>query len=919
MLKKILFQVHWFIGITAGTLLMVVGLSGAILSFREELLDLLNPGVMTLSANTVTPLTPDQLVLQLQTLQPSRHVAQVTVFADPHMAARVNFAPEAGVKRGELRYVNPVTGALLPRLQGDAFFQFVERLHRWFLLPKDIGQLVAGCAALCLLFLALSGLYLRWPRRPLAWRNWTNVNFSLTGRAFLWNLHSVVGTWLLVMYLIFSLTGLYWAFDWFKDGANWLVADTTSSQQMQPKQRDGAQKTGIKRDEKSGGRRQKSDSPVLADGSEERLNLEITWQAFLQATAKTGGYSSARLRLPEQPGKPVQIIFLAANPPHERARNQMMVQPLTGKISQLERYADKSAGGRLIGSVYPLHMGTYFGLPGRIIMTLAGLGLPLFGITGWLLYLDRRRKKRLVRAERAAFEMAGSANISSAIPARGEAIAGSPPLLIAPVLIAPLIIAYASQSGFAESIALRSAAALQNAGMTVVVQSLSSLDPERLRHYHRALLVVSSFGEGDPPDSARRFARQLYQTSGHALPHLQYGILALGDNAYPQFCGFGRTLDHWLQNQGAHAFFPMIEVSNGDSVALSRWQHALNELAGKKVNLSASTDAAEVADNQAASNPPAPITRSTSEYQPWRLNTRRECNSGSEGEPIFHLEFSQTVSDQPHWKSGALVEVRPRHSVERVAFFLQRLMLDKASLITHNQKTLTLGELLSVSILPNLAKTAAPISAQQLAEQLQPLGTRRYSIASIPADGSVHLLVRQVSHEDGLGLASGWLTEHAPLGSTVEMRLLSNPGFELVPTDIPCIFIGNGSGIAGLRGHLRARAYAGQHQNWLLYGERHQAHDFLYGDEIQQWLNDGVLSGADLAFSRDQPEKIYVQDRLRLAADKLRQWLLQGAFVYVCGSLDGMAAGIDSALTEILGEAALDDLIAAGRYRRDVY
>ena len=885
---------------------MVVGLSGAILSFREELLDLLNPGVMTLSANTVTPLTPDQLVLQLQTLQPSRHVAQVTVFADPHMAARVNFAPEAGAKRGELRYVNPVTGALLPRLQGDDFFQFVERLHRWFLLPKDIGQLVAGCAALCLLFLALSGLYLRWPRRPLAWRNWTNINFSLTGRAFLWNLHSVVGTWLLLMYLIFSLTGLYWAFDWFKDGANWLLADTTSSQQMQPKQRDGAQKTGIKRDEKSGDRRQKSDSPVLADGSAERLNLEITWQAFLQATAKTGGYSSARLRLPEQPGKPVQIIFLDANPPHERARNQMMVQPLTGKISQLERYADKSAGGRLIGSVYPLHMGTYFGLPGRIIMTLAGLGLPLFGITGWMLYLDRRRKKRLVRAERAALGMAGSPNLNLKISTHGEAVAGSPPLLIA----------YASQSGFAESLALRSAAALQNGGVTVSVQALSSLDPERLRHFHRVLLVVSSFGEGDPPDSARRFARQLSQTAGHALPHMHYGILALGDSAYPQFCGFGRTLDHWLQNQGAQAFFPMIEVSNGDSVALSRWQHALDELAGKKVAWSTGTDAA---DHQATSDEAAKIPHSASEYQAWRLDTRRECNSGSEGNPIFHLEFSPRISEQAHWKSGALVEVRPRHSAERVAFFLQRLTLNKASLITHNDKTTTLGELLSVSILPNLAKTAQSISPQQLAEQLQPLGTRRYSIASIPADGSVHLLVRQVSHEDGLGLASGWLTEHAPLGSNVEMRLLTNPSFELDPTDAPCIFIGNGSGIAGLRGHLRARAHAGLHQNWLLYGERHQAHDFLYGDEIQQWLNDGILSGADLAFSRDQPEKIYVQDRLRLAADKLRQWLHQGAVIYVCGSLDGMAAGVDSALVDILGEAGLDDLIAAGRYRRDVY
>lgn len=877
---------------------MLVGLSGAILSFREELLDLLNPGVITLSSNTIAPLMPDQLILRIQNTQPSHPVAQVTVFADPHMAARVNFAPEPGAKRGELRYVNPVTGALLPPLQGDDFFAFVERLHRWFLLPKEIGKVVAGSAALCLLILALSGLYLRWPRRPLAWRNWTQINFSLTGRAFLWNLHSVVGTWALVMYLVFSLTGLYWAFDWFKDGANWLAADTPSAKQMPFKQANEMQKTSGRGDKSSERRRNKDNEKASPNDSAGHLDLALTWQAFLQETAKTGGYSNARLRLPEQPGKPVQIFYLDANPPHERARNQMLVQPLTGKISKIERYADKSAGGRLIGSVYPLHMGSYFGLTGRIIMTLAGLGLPLFGITGWMLYLDRRRKKRLVRIERAALEHITGSNADPIGSMDDHRAAPLPALLIA----------FASQSGFAESIALRSAAALQAAGVAVSIQSFSTLDPERLRHFHRVLLVASSFGEGDPPDSARRFARQispLSQSSGQSLPHLQYGILALGDSAYPQFCGFGHTLDHWLQNQGAQAFCPMIEVDNGDSAALSRWQHSLSELAGTTIAMSTDPESAD--------------QRSSGAYQSWRLTARRQSNPGSQGDPIFHLEFSLPNPTQAHWISGALVEVKPRHSSARIDFFLQQLALNAAAFITHNGKQVTLGEVLSSSILPHHNKEMLPITAQQLADQLRPLGTRRYSVASIPNDASVHLLVRQVSHEDGFGLASGWLTEHVPLGSEVEMRLLANPVFELIAADAPSIFIGNGSGIAGLRSHLRARAHAGQHKNWLLFGERNQAHDFLYRDEIQQWLTDGVLSGADFAFSRDQPEKIYVQDRLRLAADKLRKWLQDGAVIYVCGSLDGMAAGIDRALTDILGEAALDDLIATGRYRRDVY
>jgi len=880
MFKKILFQLHWFIGITAGTVLMVVGLSGAILSFREELLNLLNPSVTTLATVSGTRLTPDQLVRRLQASQPDQRVTQLTVFADPHVSARVNFAPPPGVKRGELRYLDPVTGDLLPPLKGNAFFQFVERLHRWLLVTDDIGKVLTGSAALCLTVMALSGLYLRWPRRPLAWRSWITLDFSRSGRAFLWNLHSVLGTWALLMYLVFSLTGAYMAFDWFKDGANRLAGESPHTGQMPAMASAGKKKTSADSGDHAASHSQQPSSSATSG-----TDLVLTWQVFLQETAKTGGYSSARLRLPERPGKPVQITYLDAHPAHERANNQMMVQPLTGKITRLERYADKSGGGRLLSSVYPLHMGSYFGLPGRIVMTFAALGLPLFGITGWLLYLDRRRKKRAVQAERAGLVS------GTGVVAAGQA--------------SSLLIAFASQSGAAESIALRSAKALQAAGLPVSIQSLTTLDPERLRHFHRVLLVASTFGEGDPPDSARRFARLLARQSGPALPHLQYGILALGDRNFEQFCGFGHTLEHWLQSQGAQALFPMIEVDNGDSAALTRWQQALSELAGVATTLD-----------------PGPLNAGfllQSCYQPWRLAARQLLNPGSQGDPIFHLEFSPPEQFQATWPSGALAEVSPRHAVEQVDVVLLRLALDGATVVRHGDRQLTLADLLSRSVLPHAGTHILPTTAQQLADQLQPLGTRRYSIASIPEDGRVHLLVRQISHEDGLGLASGWLTEHAPLDSEVDMRLLPNPGFELNASDAPCIFIGNGSGLAGLRGHLRARAQNRLQNNWLLFGERNHAHDFLYRDEIERWLADGILSRADFAFSRDQPERFYVQDRLRAAADIFRKWIHQGAIIYVCGSLDGMAAGIDGTLTEILGQATLDDLIAAGRYRRDVY
>ncbi|MBU2323731.1 MAG: flavodoxin, partial [Gammaproteobacteria bacterium] len=137
--------------------------------------------------------------------------------------------------------------------------------------------------------------------------------------------------------------------------------------------------------------------------------------------------------------------------------------------------------------------------------------------------------------------------------------------------------------------------------------------------------------------------------------------------------------------------------------------------------------------------------------------------------------------------------------------------------------------------------------------------------------------------------------------------------------DRPLILIGNGTGLAGLRSLLRARVAAGQRRNWLLFGERSAAHDFYCRDELQGYLADGSLARLDLAFSRDQAERLYVQQRLRAAADELRSWLQAGAALYVCGSLQGMAAEVDGVLRELLGETALQALVEDGRYRRDVY
>jgi sulfite reductase (NADPH) flavoprotein alpha-component len=169
------------------------------------------------------------------------------------------------------------------------------------------------------------------------------------------------------------------------------------------------------------------------------------------------------------------------------------------------------------------------------------------------------------------------------------------------------------------------------------------------------------------------------------------------------------------------------------------------------------------------------------------------------------------------------------------------------------------------------------------------------------------------------GIGSGWLCDYAPIGGEIALRLRSNPNFHAPDPARPMLLIGNGTGIAGLRALLKARIAAGAYHNWLLFGERNADRDFFYGDEIRRWQSQGFLQRVDLAFSRDQEQRIYVQHKLQAAGESLHKWVDAGAAVYVCGSLSGMAPGVDAVLRAVLGDERIEQMMAEGLYRRDVY
>ncbi|WP_033903360.1 sulfite reductase flavoprotein subunit alpha [Pseudomonas sp. FH1] len=841
MLKKTLFQLHWFFGITAGLVLALMGITGAAVSFQDEILRALNPSVLTVEKREAGVLPPAELVRKLEATE-GQTVAMLFVESESGNAARVFFTPPTGERRGQLRYFDPYTGDYMGDVVGQEVFGFLLQFHR-FLVMGDTGRNITGACTLILVFFCLSGLYLRWPRQVASWRAWLTLDWRKKGRAFNWDLHSVFGTWCLLAYLLSALTGLYWSYDWYSQGLTQLLSDAPQNERV----------------------RKRGPAP---EGPAPVANYDAIWSSIYSNAGP--GLSAYNIRMPAVAGQPATVYYLLNNSPHDRALNQINLDPATGEVKSHDRYASKTFGSQLLTSVYALHTGSYFGLAGRIILTLSSLLMPLFFITGWLLYLDRRRKKRQVRDARKGL----TANTSDA-PA--------------------WLIGFASQSGFAEQLAWQTAGQLQAAGLPVKVQSLSSVSQDDLRQSENALFVVSTFGDGEAPDSARGFDRSVL---GQDLPlkGLNYSVLALGDRQYEHFCGFARRLHFWLTHQGGNALFAPVEVDSGDTAALLHWQQQLGQLTGHA---------------PAAAWP-------TAQYENWTLSQRTLLNRDSAGADVYLLGL--TSSSPQRWQAGDLVEVLPRNCPWAIEHFLEGLGLAGSDGVLIDGMAHTLDQALATRQLPTHRAHLVGLHAQALVDALVPLGMREYSIASIASDGVLELIVRQERHPDGsLGLGSGWLTEHAALGSSISLRLRRNSGFHLPQAPVPLILLGNGTGLAGLRSLLKARIADGQQRNWLLFGERNIKHDFLCQDELQGWLASGDLALLDLAFSRDQEEKIYVQDRLRESAEVLRKWLSDGAAIYVCGSLQGMATGVDQALVDILGSEAVERLIEQGRYRRDVY
>ncbi len=886
MLKKIFFQIHWFLGITAGLILSIMGVTGAIYSYEQPIQKWLNPDSYTVQVEKQDKLTPAELYQHFQKTDPEMKINSITVAKDPTASSSINIVKE-GARKGYTMMINPYTAQVLPEIKGREFFKFIEQLHR-NLTVGPLGKQITGACTLMLLIFIFSGLYLRWPKKH-SFKQWFMIKPQLKGRNFIWDLHAVVGTWVVVFFLIIACTGLTWSYGWWRSGLYTVmgVEQQKESKGEAEKPRDGEERgkregseprnsaTGNREkaisanDHGAAGEQQRGEKREKKGLSPEQINLALSqsWNGF---NAQVGrDYSSITLNVPKKANGELEISFVDVIPQHERARNKATFDYQASAIKKMEIYEDKKLNEKIMSSILPVHRGSFFGPVYQFFAMLAALSMPLFFITGWMLYLKRRKQKKLTQAARHSLTAVN-------IDANAK----------------PWLIVYASQTGMAEQLAWRTATSLQQARQPATVKSVQHLSLDDLKNTEQVLFVASTYGTGEAPDLASGFAKKILGKKAD-LGHLHYAVLALGSREYPDtFCHFGHAIDDWLKQNGAQQLFNTIEVDNANQEQIQAWNNALanvTQLELQAMNIEKTFDS-------------------------WTLTQRDLLNPNSLGAPAFNIELKP--SHEVTWQAGDIAEIQPGNSANRIAQFMQQHQIQPNTLV--DSLNITIEQALWDKDLTIEVEPFA--NMEHLLEQLPALPSREYSIASIPSQQVLRLVVRQQSDTQGqLGLGSGWLTQHAPLNSEIALRIRNNPSFHLINDNRPVICIGNGTGLAGLMSLLHARTRQDYTQNWLIFGERQREHDFFYQSTIEAWQTTGMLQRLDLAFSRDQAEKVYVHHKLREQAQELKAWIDKGAVIYVCGSINGMASDVDRALTDILGEATVDQLRQDGRYRRDVY
>lgn len=576
-----------------------------------------------------------------------------------------------------------------------------------------------------------------------------------------------------------------------------------------------------------------------------------------------------------------------------------------------------------------------------------------------------------------SLQLAWASGYLAAKSESGQGAQLSPALASAAVAAKTLTILYASQTGNAKGVASKLAESAKAAGISVVLKNTSDYKVKSIKNETHLLIVASTNGEGEAPDDAIEFHEFLLGKKAPKLPNLSYSVLALGDSSYEFFCQTGRDFDERLKALGAKQVAPRIDCdvdydSDSDSWTLSIVESLKEELTQSNAPLAAVVDL-----------PTAGATSQYSKQNPYaaEFSLSQKITGRDSAKDVRHIEIDLGESGLTYQVGDAL-GVWFENDANLVAELIATLKLtgeEKVKLkIDGANQVFTLTDALTTEleitqtapafvefwakisgdkaltaiaadknsareyagehqIIDVIKAAETEIDPQFFVEALRKITPRLYSIASSQSEveEEVHLTVGLVSFDDNgearTGGASSFLANRLEEGQKVRVFVEHNDNFRLPQSDdTPVIMIGPGTGVAPFRAFMQEReARDANGENWMFFGDQTFTQDFLYQVEWQNYLKSGLLTRMDVAFSRDQAEKVYVQDRLKEQASEVFAWLERGAHLYICGDANRMAKDVHQTLIDIIAEQGnltseqaedyLKSLRSNKRYQKDVY
>lgn len=532
----------------------------------------------------------------------------------------------------------------------------------------------------------------------------------------------------------------------------------------------------------------------------------------------------------------------------------------------------------------------------------------------------------------------------------------------APAKKIPLTVAYATDSGNAEEVAANAKKIAGKQGFSAKLVDFADLSVSDLARAKNVLIIASTWGEGDPPERAAETYEALMADDAPRFDGVNFAVLGLGDSAYVNFCEVGKRLDKRLEQLGGTRIAERIDADLDFEEPASTWTSgALNQLldVAKPELATADLPTAEVVH----------LDFPTAAYSkahpfPAEITELVNLNGSRSAKETYHVELSLEGSGltfEPGDSIGVIAEnddavvaellmavglsadeeLERRLRTEFDITQLSKPVMDAYAKVVNDDRLTTLLEgeawksyLPGRQIIDLLTDFPTKLDADALIGLFRRLPPRLYSVASsLKAEPDLgHLLISAVRYNshgrDREGVASTFIADRHKVGDQLKIYVKSNKNFRLPEDpDRPVIMIGPGTGVAPFRAFLQERqAIGAKGKNWLFFGDRTYTHDFLYQLDWQDFERDGVLDRIDVAFSRDQPEKIYVQDRMWARRAELFAWLEEGAALYVCGDEKAMAKDVDAMLASIIADQSGADpasyiagLKSERRYQRDVY